>query len=137
MPEAERAERGTLLSIFAISFAVLALSNFLKPLQLMGQESGFVLLGMRLTGTANLIAGPLAGAYLLAYAYGIWKMKRFVVGMAHAYALYVILNLLLWTYRESPPDAWHALGLAGYAAMAVGVSLGAAIVLTKRKRELT
>ena len=64
----DQAERGTLLSIFAMLFAVLAVSNLLKPVQILGEETGFVLFGTRLTGTANLIAGPLAGAYLLAYA---------------------------------------------------------------------
>ena len=53
----DQTERGTLLSIFTILFAVLAVSNLLKPLQPLGDETGFVLFGTRLTGTANLIAG--------------------------------------------------------------------------------
>ena len=137
----DRTERGTLLSIFAILFAVLAVSNLLKPLQILGEETGFVLFGTRLTGTANLIAGPLAGVYLLAYAYGIWRMKRFAVGMAHAYALYVVLNLLLFMY-QGPPNAAEPSSVvasvlfAAYPIVAVGVSAGAAIVLTKRKHAL-
>lgn len=137
----DQAERGTLLSIFAILFAALAVSNVLKPLQIMGDETGFVLFGTLLTGTANLIAGPLAGVYLLVYAYGIWQMKRFAVGLAHAYALYVALNLLLFMYK-GVPNAAEPSGVvasvifAAYPIVAVGVSTGAAIVLTKRKHEL-
>lgn len=138
---ADRVERGMLLSIFAVLFAVLAVSNLLKPLQIMGAETGFVLFGTRLAGTANLIAGPLAGLYLLAYAYGIWRMKRFSVGMAHAYALYVVLNLLLFMYKGPPETAEPSgtvvsLVFAAYPIVAVGVSAGAAIILTKRKHEL-
>ena len=137
----DRTERGTLLSISAILFAALAVSNVLKPLQIMGDETGFVLFGTLLTGTANLIAGPLAGGYLLVYAYGIWRMKRFAVGMAHAYALYVALNLLLFMYKglpnvAEPSGVVASVFFAGYPIVAVGVSTGAAIVLTKRKREL-
>lgn len=64
---ADQTERRGLLSIFSVLFAVLSISNFLKPLQIIGAETGFVLFGTRLTGTANLIADPLAGLYLLAY----------------------------------------------------------------------
>lgn len=108
----------------------------------MGTETGFVLFGTRLTGTANLIAGPLAGLYLWVYAYGIWRMKRFLVGMAHAYALYVVLNLLLFMYK-GPPETAEPLGtvvslvFAAYPIVAVGVSTGAAIILTKRKHALS
>ena len=138
----EQTGRGTLLSVFTVLFVILAVSNLLKPLQIMGAETGFVLFGTRLTGTANLIAGPLAGLYLLAYAYGIWQMKRFTVGMAHAYALYVVLNLLLFMYKGQPETAEPSgvvmsLTFAAYPIVAVGISAGAAIVLTKRKHELS
>lgn len=137
----EQTERGTLVSVFAVLFAILAVSNLLKPLQILGDETGFVLFGTRLTGTANLIAGPLAGLYLLAYAYGIWQMKRFAVGMAHVYALYVVLNLLLFLYKgqpdaAEPPSVMASVFFAAYSIVAVGVSAGAAIILTKRKHEL-
>ena len=129
-----QAERGNVLTALAVLFAVLAVSNLLKPLQLY-ETTGFVLFGARLSGMPNAIAGILAGLYLLVYAYGIWHMKRFVVGMAHAYALYVILNLLLFMYRE---DQGAELGLFYllYSVVAIGVSLGSAIILTKRKAEL-
>ena len=96
-----QAERGTILTVFAVLFAILAISNLMKPLQI-NEETGFVLFGSRLSGMPNVIAGIVAGLYLLVYAYGIWNMKRFVVGLAHAYALYVIVNLLLFMYRDAP-----------------------------------
>lgn len=129
-----QAERGSILAVFAILFAILAISNLLKPLQL-NEATGFVLFGSRLTGVPNVIAGILAGLYLLVYAYGIWHMKRFVVGMAHAYALYVILNLLLFMYSDDQ-EAELGLFYLLYAIVAIGVSLGSAIILTKRKTDL-
>ena len=129
-------ERGTTLTIFALLFAILAVSNLLKPLQIGGEETGFVLFGTRLAGTSNLIAGIVAGLYLFVYAYGIWNMKRFAVGMAHAYALYVILNLLLFMFWDAEgADQLGTVGSIVYSGVAVGVSLGSAIVLTKRKAE--
>jgi hypothetical protein len=130
-------ERGTTLTIFAALFAILALSNLLKPLQIGGEETGFVLFGTRLAGTPNVIAGIIAGLYLLVYAYGIWNMKRFAVGMAHAYALYVILNLLMFMFRDiEGADQLGIIGSIAYSGVAIGVSLGSAIMLTKRKAEL-
>lgn len=130
-----QAERGNVLTVFAILFAILAVSNLLKPLQL-NESTGFVLFGARLSGMPNTIAGILAGLYLLVYAYGIWHMKRFVVGMAHAYALYVILNLLLFMYSDDVEDGELGLFYLLYSVVAIGVSLGSAIILTKRKAEL-
>jgi len=59
-----------LLRAFAVLFALLSLSNLLKPFKL-SPEVGFVLLGTRLSGTANAIAGPLFGIYLAVYAVGL------------------------------------------------------------------
>ena len=127
-----QAERGNILTVFAVLFAILAVSNLLKPLQL-NESTGFVLFGSRLSGMPNAIAAIVAGLYLLVYAYGIWQMKRFVVGLAHAYALYVILNLLLFMYSD---EAQLGLFYLLYSVVAIGVSLGSAILLTKRKTEL-
>lgn len=130
-----QAERGTVLTLFAVLFATLAISNLLKPLQI-NEATGFVLFGSRLSGMPNVIAGIVAGLYLLVYAYGIWHMKRFAVGMAHAYGLYVIVNLLLFIYRDVEGANHLGLFYLLYSVVAVGVSLGSAIILTKRKTEL-
>jgi hypothetical protein len=127
------------LTIAAILFAVLAVSNLLKPLRLGGGETGFVLFGERLSGTANAIAGPLFGLYLLVYAAGIWGMRRFALPMAALYAAYVAVNLVLFTVRTPPPPGagigWQVFGVV-YAAIAIGVSVGAWRALAKRRDQL-
>lgn len=131
------ANRGPVLSTVAVLFALLAVSNLLKPI-LEDQHTGFVFFGQRLTGTANAIAGPLFGIYLLVYAWGIWRMKRFAIPMGHAYALYVLLNLILYVANNPrPPGASYVIFMIVYALVAVGVSVGAAVMITKRKAELT
>jgi hypothetical protein len=130
-------KRGTTLTLFAIAFALLAVSNFLKPLQLGGDRTGFVFFGIRLAGMANTLMGPLFGVLLAVYAYGVWNMRRFALPISHAYATYVIVNLIVYSLREPPADApGGILGGVLYVTIAVGVSLGAALILTKRKGEL-
>ena len=133
-----QAERGPALTIFAILFGILAISNFLKPFQFGGEQTGFVFFGSRLSGTPNTIIGPLFAIFLAVYAYAIWNMRRFAISMAHSYALYVILNLFLFSMRNTTPDtAGYKVFGAVYSAIAIGVSLGAAVLLTRRKAELT
>lgn len=129
--------RGRALTVFAALFAILAVSNLLKPLAL-GPETGFVLLGQRLSGTANAIAGPLFGIFLLVYAAGIWRMRRFALPLGHAYAAYVVLNLILFSLRmpQRPGLGYKLFGLV-YSLVAIGVSSGAAFLLHRRRHELT
>jgi hypothetical protein len=131
-------ERGRALTVFAILFGVLAISNLLKPLQVGGDQTGFVFFGERLSGLANTIAGPLFGLYLAVYAYAIWTMRRIALPMGHAYATYVILNLILFSFRATVPDTvgYKLFGFV-YAVIAIGVSLTAAVLLTQRKAALT
>jgi hypothetical protein len=126
------------LKVFAVLFALLAVSNLLKPLQIGGEQTGFVFFGQRLSGTANMIAGPLFGLYLLLYAFGIWRTKRFALAMGHAYATYVVLNLIMFTAKNTPPPGigYMIFGIV-YSLIAVGVSVGAAYLLTKYKTELS
>ena len=130
--------RSQLFTIFTVPFALLAVSNLLKPLQFGGEQTGFVFFGQRLSGTANTIAGPLFGLYLLVYAYGIWNQKRFALPMSHAYALYVVLNLLLFTANNTrPPGVGYLFFGIVYSVLAIGISVGAAVFLTSRKAELS
>ena len=130
--------RGRALTVFAILFALLAISNLLKPLQLGGDRTGFVFFGHRLSGVPNDIIGPLFGIFLAVYAYGIWNMRRFAMAMGHAYATYVILNLILFSFQDTTPESTgYRIFVIVYAAIAIGVSLGAAILLTQRKAELS
>ena len=132
----ERKSRGTLLTILAIAFALMAVSNLSKPLK-MSPNVGFVLLGMKLSGLANLVVAPLFGILLGVYAYGIWAMKRFALPIAHFYATYVIINLIMFTMRTHDTPDMPPLGFwIMYILVAVGVSSGAAILLTLRKADL-
>jgi hypothetical protein len=123
-----------MFSIFAVLFGLLAISNFLKPFRLGSDETGFVFLGERLSGMANTIMGPVFGVFLALYAYAIWKRKRFAIPLGHAYATYVILNLILFQVKNvTPPGVGYMIFGIVYSLIAVGVSLGAAIFLTKNK----
>jgi hypothetical protein len=129
--------RGPILTIFAVLFAILALSNLLKPFHL-DPNAGFVFFGVKTHGVANAILGPAFAVLLIAYAIGIWGMRRWVLPIAYGYAAYVILNLLLYSIRNarSPHQPSHAFMLV-YIAVAIGVSGGSAILLHQRRNELT
>ena len=131
-----RSSRGTALTVFAVLFGVLAVSNLSKPLQV-DSHTGFVLLGQRLSGLPNMIFGPLFGLYLAAYATAIWGMRWRALPMAIAYAVYVVVNLLLFTVRtpQEPGTGPLIFGLV-YMAVAIGVSSGAAVLLWRRRNEL-
>jgi hypothetical protein len=123
----------------AVAMGLLAISNFLKPITQSADpagNAGFVFFGTRLTGTANVIAGPVFGAILAAYAYGVWTRRRWVMPLAIAYAGYVVVNLVL--FMSNPPpggDPGLVFGLV-YAAVAIGVSAGGAWYLWQHKEEL-
>jgi hypothetical protein len=129
--------RGPLLTTFAILFALLALSNLLKPFQLEGDTTGFVFLGQRMTGLWNAVLGPLFGIYLAVYAYGIIRMRRFAMRMGQAYAAYVVFNLVAWNVRQENPFEIGMVLSVVYLVVAIGVSAGAALMLMRRASELT
>jgi hypothetical protein len=118
---------------------LMAVSNFWKPFaQRLAPQSnaGFVFFGTRLHGAANAVIGPLFGVLLAAYAYGVWTLRRWVVPLAIAYAGYVILNLFLFTANTPADQMPPALGMIGYAAVAIGVTSGGAYYLRRRRDQL-
>ena len=129
-PRMQRIFRG-----LAICFWLLAISNFAKPLQLT-EHSGFVLFGTRLAGGDGVLWSLVFGVYLAVYGLGLWYMKRLVIGMAHAYALYVVVNLFLYWSHNPPPSGADVVLAVIYSLIAVGVSLGSAVLLTMHRREL-
>ena len=129
------APRGAALTVFAILFALLGVSNALKPLEATATQ-GFVFLGHRLSGTPNLIAGPLFALILWTYAAGIWRMRRWALPLGCAYAVYVIVNLVLYSSADAQAPPPRVFMLA-YVAVAVGISSGAAYLLYRRRGELT
>jgi len=122
--------------VLAVLFGILAVSNFSKPLELSSQ-AGFVLFGERLSGASNAIAGPIFGALLAAYAYGIWTKRSWALPLGGAYAAYVIINLVLFQMRmPASASPGVAFGIV-YAVVAIGVSAGAAMFLARHRDELS
>ena len=98
--------RGAFLTVMAILFVVLAASDFTKVFQhSRADHLGLVIFGHRFVRpAANLVLGPLFGAFLLLYAYGIWTMQRFVIPISVLYAFYVPVNeVLFWSLHQLAP----------------------------------
>ncbi|TME76701.1 MAG: hypothetical protein E6I48_04075 [Chloroflexi bacterium] len=133
-------DRGPLLTTLALLFGLLAVSDLAKPLEASlggGLRPGFVLFGHRLSGPANAVVGPLFGLYLLVYAAGIWRVRRWALPMGVVYAAYVIVNLILFTLRDPEPMREGVLFGAIYALVAIGVSWGAVWLLSQQRDVLT
>jgi len=128
--------RGPILTTFAVLFMLLAVSNLSKPFHL-APNAGFVFFGVKTHGVANAIFGPAFAALLIVYAIGVWRMRRWALPIAYAYAAYVAVNLLLYSIRNarSEHQPSHTFMLV-YIAVAIGVSWGSAILLRRRRDEL-
>lgn len=130
------AKRGTILTIFAILFGLLALSNFLKPFHL-DPNTAFVFLGTKMTGAANAILAILFGILLAVYAYGIWAMRKFALQIAYICFPWVVLNMILFGMKSSHAGPQPSAGFAILSiAVGIGVPLAAVIVLHRRKADL-
>ena len=130
-------KRGTAFSIIAILFAILAITDILKPLHLEGPTTGLVFFGVRQTGIANTILGPLMGLILLAYAAGIWRLRRYAMPLGWAYAIYVIVNLGLFV-NLNPPAKTRGEMVFGivYMVGAITMTIATALMLTRRRNDL-
>jgi hypothetical protein len=131
--------RGAVLTIFALLFVLMAISNFGKPFS-HNPGVGFVFFGTRLSGMRNIIIAPIFGILLIVYAYGILAMRKFALPLGIAYAAYVIVNmpLFLIRYHGSAVLQEHSWAyLVPYPFIAIGVSSGAAALLYRRKADLT
>ena len=130
--------RSGALTILAILFAILAVTDILKPFHLEGATTGLVFFGKRLSGTPDAILGPILGIILLIYAAGIWRMRRYALYLGYAYAIYVTVNLVLFSVRNPPPASRGDMifGLI-YIVFALAFSWGTAIVLSRHQGELT
>jgi hypothetical protein len=119
------------LSTFAVLLALLAVSNFTKAFQnLSDPTKGLVVFGVRFeTVLPNAILGPVFGVILAAYAYGIWKMKAWVLPLGIAYAFYVPVNLVVFWFLHGTGSHPPVIGLLVYLAVAFTGSIGVAIYL--------
>lgn len=120
------------LRSFALLFALMSLSNLLKPFAYT-PEVGFVLFGQRLAGSANTAAALAFSAFLAAYAVSIWNEKRAAVALGLVYAGYVVANLVLWNFRKPEGAEAPMLFAIPYLFSAIGVSSGAAVLLWKQR----
>lgn len=129
--------RGGGLTTLAILFAILALTDILKPLHLEGPTTGLVFFGKRLSGTPDAILGPMLGIILLTYAAGIWRMRRYAMYLGYAYAIYVTINLVLFSARNPPPASQSEMIFdIVYIVLALAFSWGAAMLLNRHKVDL-
>jgi hypothetical protein len=127
--------RGVTLTIFAILFALLALSNFIKPFS---HDPGttFIFLGGRMSGAANFILAWLFGILLAAYAYGIWTMRKFALPIAYFYLPWVILNTILYGMKNHGGMQPSVVVGIGATIIGIGVPLASLIILRRRRDEL-
>jgi hypothetical protein len=124
--------RGPFLTLMAVLFGLLAVSNATKALQHLRNPSGLgmVVFGVRFESLwANAILGPLLGLMLAVYALGLWRQRRWVVPLAVVYAFYVPANLVLFWYRQTAPDLPPVASLLVYLVFALGGSIGTALFL--------
>jgi hypothetical protein len=129
--------RGAFLTVMAILFVILAISDFTKALQFISRGGGLVVLGHKLQGVAiNAVAGPLFGIFLLTYAAGLWRMRAWVLPMAMAYAFYVPVNLVMFWYLHTDPRP-PVTFIAVYLFISLVGSVGTGLYLAYHRDQLT
>lgn len=118
------------LRVLAVFFALLAISNLTKPLEL-SLEQGFVFFGRRLTGMPNLIAAWSFALFLAVYAAALWRERSHALPMGIAYAGYVTANLFFFFIRMA--GGGRTMGLFGlaYAVLALALSWGAVVLMAR------
>jgi len=136
--ETSSESRGTFLTVMAVLFVVLALSDFTKALQYANNPAvgGLVVFGHKFEGVAiNLVLGPLFGMVLLIYAYAIWKMRAWVLPLSLVYAFYVPYNLVLFWFTHTAGP--RSIGfIVFYLAIALTGSVGTALYLAYHRERL-
>jgi hypothetical protein len=134
-----RRRRGPFLTVMAVLFTLLTISNLTKALQYANDPAvgGIVIFGVRVLGvTSNLVLGPLMGIVVGAYAYGLWTRRRWVLPLSIVYAFYVPLNLVLFWYFHRASDAPPVGFLLAYLAVALTGSVGTALYLAYHREEV-
>jgi hypothetical protein len=119
----------------ALLFALIALSNLLKPFAYT-ETVGFVLFGQRLAGMPNVFAALAFAMFLAVYAQSIWAERRRALALGIAYAIYVIVNLVLWNFRKPAGTVTPLAFMLPYLICAIGVSSGAAFLLWSQRERL-
>ena len=134
----DTANRGMFLTVIAVLFVILAISDFTKAFQHANDPAnlGLVILGHRFhTFASNLILGPIFGAILAAYAYGLWNLKAWTAPFSIVYAFYVPVNeVLFWSRHAHEPPARTFILI--YLALSLTGSVGTALYLAYHRDQL-
>jgi hypothetical protein len=138
-------KRSPILILFTILLVLLAIEDIVKPLLGQGTamvsgarvQGSIVFLGMRLQGSW-MYAGWLVAAFLLTLAIAVWRMRRYASLMANCYALYVLLNVVIFTAIHPRPETHADLMFAlVYEIVAVAGAGTLAILLWRERAQLT
>ncbi|MBI3785936.1 MAG: hypothetical protein HY270_21290 [Deltaproteobacteria bacterium] len=139
-----------LIRICAVLIGLRSLTNFGKVLN--PTESVLVCFGQILHGSAVPVPSFALGAFMLATAIAMWKPSRWALPLAASYALYVPINLVLWTFTNpeqiehvgtrlssstSENQLWWfgALGFFVYSAVAIFTTAGPAWLLWRQRAQ--
>ena len=128
--------RGPALTVFALLYVLLAISDFAKPFQ-HSPGIGFVFAGTRLTGTGNAIMGPLFGLLLLYFANGIWSMRHYALPASYVFAGWVVGNTIMFAIKNSGAPKPSLVVAIASTAIGIGVPIATAIVLSRLSAELS
>jgi hypothetical protein len=131
-----QSKRGVVLTILSLLFILVAIEDLLKPFHLEGPTTGFVFFGTRTYGIENAILGPLFGIFLLVYAIGILRMRKYSVVLAFIYASYVVLNIVLFSVNPPPGNQGSMTFLIAFLIIAIAIPWIAAIMLWRRREAL-
>jgi hypothetical protein len=130
--------RGWFLTVMTVLFVVLAISDFTKALQYANNPAvgGLVILGHKFQGVGkNLVLGPLFGIVLLIYAFGIWRLRAWVLPLSIAYAFYVPANMVLfWSLHQLTPPTVRFIVM--YLFLSLTGSVGTALYLAYHRERL-
>ena len=131
------AARGWFLTTMAVLFIVLAFSDFTKAIQYRNNPAvgGLVVFGHKFEGIgANAIAGPLFGLILLAYAFGIWRLRRWMIPLSIVYAFYVPVNMVMfWSLHQLTLPTTKFIVM--YLAISLTGSVGTALYIAYHKEK--
>jgi hypothetical protein len=124
----------TILRVCAVLIALRAATNLFKPF---GAGTAFVFFGVMLESTAGQWLGVLVGVLMLAYAWGAWNLRRWALPMSIAYAVFVVLNIVLFAVlNEIPPEPrYYVFGIV-FLIIGIGVTGLAAWLLYSHRDEL-
>jgi hypothetical protein len=99
-------------------------------------QGTIVFFGMRLQGNLMFL-GWLVAVFLLTLAIGVWRMRRYASLMANCYAIYVLLNIVIFTAIHPLPKTHAELMFAVvYETIAVIGAWSLAILLYRQRARL-